>query len=77
MVRTRKNFKTPKVLLIKDDYDLEMICSLLKAKEELILNISLIDIKTRYRLIDFISGFVYAFSGERKKIEDNIYSFKI
>ena len=43
----------------------------------MIVNVSLVSIKERYRVIDFLSGFVMAYQGKRKKLEENIYSFKI
>lgn len=76
MSRVRNSF-TSKVILYKEEKDLETICYLLKTGNEVIINVSLVDISKRYRVIDFVSGFVMAYSGKRKKIESNIYSFKI
>jgi FtsZ-interacting cell division protein YlmF len=77
MGRVKLISKTPKVILYRNYEDLENILNLLKDGEEVIVNISLVDIKTSYRIIDFVSGFVMAFNGKRKKIENKIYSFKI
>ena len=77
MAKLKKNYITPKVILVENDEDLETILSLLKNGNEVIVNVSLVDLKTSYRIIDFISGYVMAFCGKRKKIEEKIYSFKL
>ena len=77
MTRVKKNFITPKVILYKNYEDLEEILNLLKNGNEVIVNVSLVDVKTSYRIIDFISGYVMAFCGKRQKIEEKIYSFKL
>ena len=45
--------------------------------DEVIVNVSNVELKSRYRYIDFISGYVMALNGKRCKLEENIYSFKI
>ena len=77
MGRTKKNFVTPKVIVIKDFSSLDGVLELLKKGDEVIVNVTLLDIKDSYRIIDFLSGYVMAFCGKRKKIEDKIYSFKL
>lgn len=77
MGRLKKTYTTPKVILINDDLDLERIIMHIKNEDEVIVNVSLLDIKLRYRYIDFLSGYIMALNGKRKKLEENIYSFKI
>lgn len=77
MGRIKKVVITAKVVLYKDEIDLDRIVLYLRQGDEVIVNVSLIELKDRYRVIDFLSGFIMAFQGKRKKIEENIYSFKI
>ena len=77
MGRTKKLYNTPKVILICDELDLERILMHLKNGDEVIVNVSNVELKFRYRYIDFISGYVMALNGKRCKLEENIYSFKI
>ena len=77
MGRIKKVYVTPKVILFKEDIDLDRCILYLRQGEEIIVNVSIVELKDRYRVIAFISGFVMAFNGKRKKLEENIYSFKI
>ena len=77
MGRIKKVYITPKVILFKGEMDLETSIEYLRLGNEVIVNVSLVSIKERYRVIDFLSGFVMAYQGKRKKLEENIYSFKI
>ena len=77
MARVKDKIRTPKVILVKKEDDLEVIINYLKNKEEVIVNVSLISLSYSYRIIDFLSGYVMGLNGTRKKIEDKIYSFKL
>ena len=77
MTKLKKNIITPRVILIKENNDMDKILSFLRSGDEVIVNVSLIDIKDSIRVINFLSGFVYAYNGKRNKIEDKIYMFKL
>lgn len=77
MAKVKKIFSPPKVILAKDNNDLENILFLLKKGDEVIVNFSLLDLYDSYRMIYFLSGFVMAFQGKREKIEEKIYTFKL
>ena len=76
-VKQKKKSKTPKVILVKSELDTNVILEYLLSKEEVIVNVSLISLIQSYKVIYFLSGYVMACNGQRKKIEDKIYSFKI
>lgn len=77
MGRIKKVHITSKVILYKDSIDLDRCILFLRQGEEVIINVSLVTCIEKIKVIYFISGFVMAFNGKRKKIEENIYSFKI
>ena len=77
MVKTINKNLTPKVILVKGNEDLEKIISFLKLGQEVIVNVSLISLKDMYRIIYFISGFVFSYGGKKTKIEEKIYMFKL
>ena len=77
MAKLKEKTKTPIVVLVKQEDDLNQIISHLQNKDEVIVNVSLVSLNYSYRVIDFLSGFVMGLDGKRKKIEDKIYSFKL
>ena len=56
MAKVKKIFAPPKVILAKDNNDLENILFLLKKGDEVIVNFSLLDLYDSYRMIYFLSG---------------------
>ncbi len=68
---------TPKVFLIKEENNIFDCIRGIKENRQIIINISSIDTHLRYRIVDFLSGYIYALNGNRVKLEDNIYMFSI
>lgn len=77
MAKVKRVIITPKVILVKENDDLNRVLNYLQNDEEVIVNVSLLDMKASYRIVNFLSGYVYAYNGKRKKLEDKIYSFKL
>lgn len=68
---------TPRVFIIKDfDEIIDLIVSLNDC-HQVIINLSNLELSSRYRIVDFLSGYIYARNGKRNKLEDNIYMFSI
>lgn len=72
-----KNQITPRVYLIKDEKAIYSCIQGIKENRQIIVNISSLEISFRYRVIDFLSGYIYALNGRREKLEENIYMFTI
>lgn len=68
---------TPKVFIVKDlSQMIDCVASLIENKQ-IIINISFLDLMMKQRIIDFLSGYIYALNGKREKFEDNIYIFSL
>ncbi len=68
---------TPRVFLIKEENNIFDCIKGIKENRQIIINISSIETRLRYRIVDFLSGYIYALNGNRVKLEDNIYMFSI
>lgn len=78
MSRAKKEAQiTPRVFLIKEENNIFDCIKGIKENRQIIINISSIETRLRYRIVDFLSGYIYALNGNRVKLEDNIYMFSI
>lgn len=67
----------PIVYNVTSYYEIEGIAKNLFSKQSIIVNLSNLDVKDKYRVIDFLSGVVYSLKGKREKLEENIYIFSV
>ncbi len=67
----------PIVYNVTSYYEIENIASNLFLKQSIIVNLSSLALKDKYRVVDFLSGVIYSLNGTRTKLEDNIYLFAI
>ena len=65
----------PTVIFTRTFKDVDKIIKILELKRDVIVNISNMDKLSRIRIIDFISGYMYAKNGYKEKYEKNIYLF--
>lgn len=71
-------FKMPPQVFFPSSFDeVSQMMEVLKNKRAIIINVSSLEIKDRYRIIDFFSGYIYALEGYREKLELNIYLFVV
>lgn len=68
-------FIPPKVFLPKNVDEISSIIDTLITNTPVIVNVLSLSNKDRYRIIDFLSGYVFALNGCREKLEDCIYTF--
>jgi cell division inhibitor SepF len=55
--------------------DASMIANNLKSGKAVIINLGRLDVSLATRIVDFVSGIIYALEGESKKVGDNIFVF--
>lgn len=67
----------PIVYNVTSFYEIESIAKNLFVKQSVIINLSNLEIKDKYRVIDFLSGVIYTLHGKREKLEENIYIFSV
>lgn len=72
-----RNSTTPIVFLLKDQENVKSCIESLVSNKQIIINLTLLSNEKRYRVIDFLSGYVFALNGNREKLEDLIYLFSI
>lgn len=77
MNKVKSKQVTPKVFLLKDTENIYDCIKTLLENKAIIVNISSLDVKEKYRVIDFLSGYIFALKGSREKLEDNIYIFSL
>ena len=65
----------PRVFLPKNIDELPEIIDAIVENVPVIVNVLSLESKDRYRIIDFLSGYVFALNGCRDKLEDCIYTF--
>jgi len=73
-VNTTKK-SAPIVYNVTSYYEIEPIASNLFAHQSIIINLSSLETKDKYRVIDFLSGVAYCLKATRTKLEENIYLF--
>lgn len=66
---------TPKVFFVMNYFEVEDIAVPLFYNQSVIVNISSLAMKDKYRVIDFLSGVIYVLEGTRQKLENNVYLF--
>lgn len=80
-VSTKENKKkigiAPRVFMVMNYNEAQEIANNLLAKQDIIVNVSNLITKDKYRVIDFLSGVVYAHEGKRLKLEPNVYLFSL
>ena len=64
-----------KVVIIKpNDYDdATNICDNLKSRKIVVINTTVLELKTAQRLLDFVGGATYALGGEFQQVEKGVY----
>lgn len=55
--------------------DVQILIDHLKAKEQVIVNFQTVERASVYRILDFMSGAIYALNGSIKQITENIFLF--
>lgn len=73
----KNNLLPPKVIIVKTKEDINNCLSSLIENKQIIINLSSCELLLKYRIVDFLSGYVYGINGIREKIEENIYSFRL
>ena len=68
---------TPRVFIVYSEKDIYSLLEGINNHHQIIINLTNLSTKEKYRIIDFLSGYIYAKNGSREKLEDNIYSFSI
>ena len=69
MSKVRKEAQiTPRVFLIKEENNIFDCIKGIKENRQIIINISSIETRLRYRIVDFLSGYIYALNGNRVKL---------
>lgn len=66
---------TPKVYMVSNYYEVEDIAKNLFLNQSVIVNLTNLITKDKYRVVDFLSGVIYSVDGKRSKLENNIYLF--
>lgn len=66
---------TPKVFMLSNYYEVEQIARNLFVEQSVIVNLTNLSTKEKYRVVDFLSGVIYSLDGKRIKLENNIYLF--
>ena len=66
-----------RVYLIRNEDEIYDLIDGLKKYRQIIVNLTNLNTKKKCRIIDFLSGYIYAINGFREKLEDNIYAFTI
>ena len=67
----------PKVIIVKNVEQVDEIIKFLNNHVPLIVNVGKMDIRSGYRMIDFLTGYCFAKDGTYKKIDKLIYRFEI
>ena len=76
--KIKKNDKKslpPSVIFIHSFKDINKVIMLLETKKDVIVNVSNLDRLSKIRVIDFLSGYIYAKNGNKEMYEKNIYLF--
>ncbi len=70
--------KIPPQVFFPTSFDeVDQITSVIERHHPVIVNVSSLAIKDRYRIIDFLSGYIFALKGTREKLENSIYMFYV
>lgn len=70
--------KIPPQVFFPTSFDeVDQITDVIERHHPVIVNVSSLAIKDRYRIIDFLSGYVFALKGHRDKLESSIYMFHV
>ncbi len=72
---SKKKRKTPRVFTLMTYMEAQDVAHYLLLDQAVIVNVGNLITKDKYRVIDFLSGVIYALDGERIKLDQNIYLF--
>ena len=72
---SKKKRKTPRVFTLMTSMEAQEVALYLLLDQAVIVNVGNLITKDKYRVIDFLSGVIYALDGERIKLDQNIYLF--
>lgn len=72
---SKKKRKTPRVFTLMTYMEAQDVAHYLLLEQSVIVNVGNLVTKDKYRVIDFLSGVIYALDGERIKLDQNIYLF--
>ncbi len=75
IVKNDKAVEAPTVIFVHDFKDVDKIITVLEIKKDVIVNTSNVDNISKIRIIDFLSGYIFAKNGNKEKYEKNIYLF--
>lgn len=73
----RKVTNSPRVFMIMNYNEAQEVANHILVKQDVIVNVSNLTTKDKYRVIDFLSGVIYSLEGRRLKLEPNIYLFSL
>lgn len=71
----KKKRKSPRVFTLITYQEAQEIARFLLGQQPVIVNVNRLSLKDKYRVIDFLSGVIFALDGERVKLDANIYLF--
>ncbi len=72
----KKDAFTPSVFFPHDYKEIDGILLALENEHPVIVNFTHLEDTKKYRMLDFLSGYIYGTNGKREKLEDNIFMFK-
>ena len=67
--------KQPQIFTLNHYLEVQEVAKSLIFNKDVIVDISNLDNKQKYRAIDFLSGVIFVIDGYRKKLDTNIYLF--
>ncbi|MGM9859077.1 MAG: cell division protein SepF [Bacilli bacterium] len=67
--------KQPQIYTLKHYLEVQEVAKALICNQDVIVDITNLDNKQKYRAIDFLSGVIFVIDGYRKKLDFNIYLF--
>ncbi len=70
-----KETKTPNVYFPKSYFDVPSMADALLENTPIIINLTIVDYKTKLRILDFICGVAYVTGAKRSMLEKSIYLF--
>ncbi len=77
IINITKIIKSPKVIIIKEFKEIDNVIKQISTDQPVIVNVLNLPSNVAFRIIDFLSGYVFALNGKSKKIDDLIYRFEI
>lgn len=75
--KKKKQVKSPRVFMVFNYNEAQEIANHLLVGQDVIVNITNLALKDKYRVVDFLSGVIYVKEGKRTKLEANVYLFSL